>query len=91
MAQALSNVTFEATSQHVGSNVVRVRVRDEASSFEYIQTCNVMWRFDFLYRFQCIYRSQAIKEILLYFYIRYIRYILRKIFLYFYVSNRHCI
>ena len=51
MAQALSNVTFEATSQHVGSNVVRVRVRDEASSFEYIQTCNVMWRFDFLYRF----------------------------------------
>jgi len=48
---ALQNVTFEASEAHVGSNVVRLQVRDEPAHFEYLETHDVMWRFDFLYRF----------------------------------------
>jgi hypothetical protein len=52
VSRALSNVTFQATRAHIGSNVVRLRVRDEASPFDFRESPDVMWRFDSLYRWE---------------------------------------
>ena len=52
ISRALSNVTFQATRAHIGSNVVRLRVRDEASPFDFRESPDIMWRFDSLYRWE---------------------------------------
>ena len=48
--KVLLNVTFEASRQHAGSNIVRLRVQDEPSRFVYQEYDDVMWQWDALYR-----------------------------------------